>query len=150
MEYIDINEALNVYRKTIEVSGGGDIGVLKEGGVEAILDFIQNDDYYPTFVDKVNALVHSLCTGHNFIDGNKRVSLTLGAYLLFKNGHYWAATTFLQRMEGVVLCTAGGLLSRDELLEYTHCAIECIDYPEQLKIHLVEMLEKLNNNNKDW
>ena len=145
MEYIDINEALTVYQKTIDASGGGDMGIIKPDGIESILDFIQNDDYYPTMTEKVNALVHSLCTGHNFSDGNKRVALTLGTYLLFKNGYYWAATTFLKRMEDVVLCVAAGMLSREDLLQYTHCVVEGIDYTEPLKIRLVNMIEEMMN-----
>ena len=40
-------------KKTIEYSGGGNIGILDIGKVEAVLEHIQNDDYYPTFIDKL-------------------------------------------------------------------------------------------------
>lgn len=145
MKYIDIEEALSVYKKTIEASGGGDMGIIKQDGIVAVLDFVRNDDYYPTITEKVNYLVFSLCTGHNFTDGNKRVALTLGVYFLILNGHYWAAANFMRAMENVVLCAAGGLLAKDDLLEYTHCAVECIDYPETLKVQLVNMLNELRS-----
>ena len=51
--YIDYNEALNVYSKTIAASDGGFEGVRDEGGIRATLDFVQNDLYYPTFVEKL-------------------------------------------------------------------------------------------------
>jgi len=52
--YIDYDEALMVYRKMIEASNGGFLGVRDEGGIRSTLNFIQNDDYYPTFTDKLS------------------------------------------------------------------------------------------------
>jgi death on curing protein len=49
-----------IHWKTVEVSGGGDDGILDIGKLESVLDHIQNDDYYPVFVDKLTHLY--LCT----------------------------------------------------------------------------------------
>lgn len=78
--YIDYDEALNIYGKMIDASDGGFEGVRDEGGIRATLDFVQNDLYYPTFVDKLTYLMYRFCSGHFFNDGNKRIALTLGAY----------------------------------------------------------------------
>jgi death-on-curing protein len=53
LKYIDYDEALVVYRKTVIASGGGLQGVKGEGGIRKVLEFVQNDLYYPTFIDKL-------------------------------------------------------------------------------------------------
>ena len=56
-----LNEAVKIHRATIEKSGGGDIGDLDLSKLDGVLTHIQNDDYYPTFIDK---LVHLFfCSG---------------------------------------------------------------------------------------
>ena len=93
LKYIDYDEALVVYSKTVAASGGGLQGVKDEGGIRKVLDFVQNDLYYPTFVEKLTYLVFGLCTGHYFEDSNKRVALTIGVWFLVHNGYYWQPTT---------------------------------------------------------
>lgn len=61
LKYIDYDEALVVYSKTVAASGGGLQGVKDEGGIRKVLDFVQNDLYYPTFVEKATYLVFGLC-----------------------------------------------------------------------------------------
>lgn len=78
LKYITYDEALVVYSKTVAASGGGLQGVKDEGGIRKVLDFVQNDLYYPTFAEKLTYLVFGFCTGHYFEDSNKRVALTLG------------------------------------------------------------------------
>jgi death-on-curing protein len=41
--YINIVDAQEIHRKTIEVSGGGDDGIIDMGRLESVLDHIQND-----------------------------------------------------------------------------------------------------------
>lgn len=56
-----LDEAVKIHRATIGKSGGGDIGDLDLGKLDSVLTHIQNDDYYPTFIDK---LVHLFfCSG---------------------------------------------------------------------------------------
>ena len=56
-----LDEAVKIHRATIEKSGGGDIGDLDLGKLDSVLTHIQNDNYYPTFIDK---LVHLFfCSG---------------------------------------------------------------------------------------
>ncbi len=65
LKYIDYDEALVVYAKTIAASGSGLSGVKDEGGIRKVLDFVQNDLYYPTFNEKLTYLVYGvygLCT----------------------------------------------------------------------------------------
>lgn len=141
IQYISFEEVLSVYQKMIDQSGGGFSGIRDEGGIRMILDYVQNDDYYPTFIEKLNYLVYRFCSGHFFTDGNKRISLTIGAYFLLKNEYYWAATTFMQRMEAIVYHVAASNISQDLLLKIMACVVSCEDFNESLKMELVEAMK---------
>lgn len=56
INYITIEEAKAIHQATIENSGGGDYGELNTGKLESVLFHIQNDDCYPTFLDKLEHL----------------------------------------------------------------------------------------------
>lgn len=47
MVYFDAIHAVTVHDEIINISGGL-LGIMKEGQLESILDFVQNDDYYAT------------------------------------------------------------------------------------------------------
>ncbi|HKM45885.1 MAG TPA: Fic family protein [Dysgonamonadaceae bacterium] len=141
--YITYEEVMNVYEKTIEKSGGGLSGVLDKGKIESIIEFIQNDDYYPDFVSKLNYLVFRFCSGHCFQDGNKRVALTLGAYFLHKNGHYWAAVVFMKRLEAIIYHIAAGSVDQELSHQIMKNIVACSDFDEELKI---EIIHAMSNN----
>ena len=128
--YITYEEVMDVYKKTIEKSGGGLSGVLDKGKIESIIEFIQNDDYYPDFVSKLNYLVFRFCSGHCFQDGNKRVALTLGAYFLHKNGHYWAAVVFMKRLEAIIYHIAAGSIDQELSHQIMKNIVACNDFEE--------------------
>lgn len=140
IQYISYEEVLTVYQKMIDQSGGGFSGIRDEGGIRMIIDYVQNDDYYPTFIEKLNYLVYRFCSGHFFNDGNKRISLTLGAYFLLKNEYYWAATTFMQRMEAIVYHVAASTINQDLLLKIMACIVSCEDFDESLKMDIAEAM----------
>ena len=59
-----------------------------DAGIEqfkSILDFVKNDDYYPTILNKAAYLLISISTGHKFRNGNKRLALFTFAYFLHSN-----------------------------------------------------------------
>lgn len=141
--YITYEEVMDVYKKTIEKSGGGLSGILDKGKIESIIEFIQNDDYYPDFVSKLNYLVFRFCSGHCFQDGNKRVALTLGAYFLHKNGHYWAAVVFMKRLEAIIYHIAAGSIDQELSHQIMKNIVACNDFDEELKI---EIIHAMSNN----
>lgn len=87
INYISLEEAKEIHTSTIENSGGGDDGELDVGKLDSVLSHIQNDEYYPTFLDKLEHLFFCACKFHCFIDGNKRIAITLTAMYLLKNGY---------------------------------------------------------------
>ena len=74
--YLTLEQAIAIHGKTVEVSGGGSTGLLETGKLEAVLQHIQNDDYYPTFDAKLTHLFFCACKFHCFQDGNKRIAIT--------------------------------------------------------------------------
>ena len=85
--------------KTIKYSGGGTYEHFDLGSLESVLQNIQNDDYYPTFVDKLTHLFFCTCEFHCFADGNKRLAITLSAQFLLLNGYLSVAKNFFEITE---------------------------------------------------
>ncbi|WP_233424254.1 Fic family protein [Helicobacter suis] len=52
------------------------------GYLASALENIQNDDFYPSFCDKLAHLMFSCIKFHPFNDGNKRTSIYLGMCFL--------------------------------------------------------------------
>ncbi|MBR1692828.1 MAG: Fic family protein, partial [Lachnospiraceae bacterium] len=108
IRYISLEEALETHRLTIEKSGGGDYGELDIGRLDSVLEHIQTDDYYPTFLAKLEHLFFCACKFHCFIDGNKRIAITLSALFLLKNGYMRIANVFFREMENISYHVAAG------------------------------------------
>lgn len=142
IQYITWDELLYVYSKTVEDSGGGFAGLRDKDRIESVLDFIQNDLYYPTFEEKLTFLVSRICTGHLFDDGNKRMSLTLGVYFLHKNGKFWAATTFMTQMAAIIMHVAAGNIDEELLGRIIPYVINGKEYDEGLKIDIANAMSK--------
>ena len=115
LNYISVEKAIDIYEKSIQYSGGTFAGVLKQGELESVLTLVQNDSYYPTFIDKLAYLVYGFCKNHCFVDGNKRISILLGTQFLLINGHEDAAESFLRIMENNICAVAASLIDRDML-----------------------------------
>ena len=152
IQYISYEESLMVYRKMIDASEGGFAGVRDEGGILAILDFVQNDMYYPTFVEKLSYLVFKFCSGHYFNDGNKRIALTLGAYFLHKNGYPWEGCIFMRQLEAIVYHVAASHIDQDLLLRIVRTFMSGKDYDEELKIDIANAMSngELGINGEDY
>ena len=132
----DINEVVSLHLKTIEVSGGGTTGILNLNSLNAALDHIQNDDYYPTFEDKLAHLFFIANKSHCFQDGNKRIAITLGSIFLLKNGYINAAKEFLYRMEIISYHVAANNIGKELLLEIITSILNEADYSEEFKLKI--------------
>ena len=75
--YITPEQARVTHSKTIDYSGGGMHEEIDFNKLESVLLNIQNDDWYPTFIDKITHLFFCTCNFHCFADGNKRLAITL-------------------------------------------------------------------------
>lgn len=142
IKYISsIDEIVEIHRKTVEISGGGSIGILKLHSLEACLDHIQNDVYYPTFVDKLTHLFYVANKSHSFQDGNKRIAISLGMKFLLDNGYLFIVQKFANKMESVSYQLAASRVDKDLLHEIIHSIIFEDDYSEELKLKILNAFD---------
>lgn len=135
--YITIEQAKAIHTKTIEYSGGGTYEHFDLGRLESVLQNIQNDEYYPTFVDKLTHLFFCTCEFHCFADGNKRLAITLSAQFLLFNGYMAVAKDFFAITENISYQVAAGRIKKD-LLHRIMTAIMLGTYnsDEELKLDI--------------
>lgn len=137
--YFDVQHAVDVHDWIIANSGG--LPGLKDlGQLESVLQHIQNDDYYPTFDAKLTHLIFGINKFHAFSDGNKRSSLTLGAYFLTLNGYDYCVPQYVIQMENIVVAVAEGVVNKDLLQRVVVSLIEDDEFPDDLKLDLVEAM----------
>ncbi len=132
--YFDVDHAIQVHDWIIDQSGGM-AGINNLGQLESSLTHLQNDDYYPEFVDKLTYLIFALVKFHVFSDGNKRSSIALGTYFLELNG-YSITKKFVIEMENIVVWLAENKIKEDLLKDLIESLIYEDDYSEELKLRL--------------
>lgn len=140
--YLTLEQGKDIHAKTIKYSGGGTYEHFDIGRLESVLQNIQNDDYYPTFVDKLTHLFFCTCEFHCFADGNKRLAITLSAQFLLLNGYMAVAKNFFTIPENISYQVAAGKINK-ELLHRIMTAIMdgTYDYDEELKLEICHAIE---------
>lgn len=144
--YLTLEQAVEVHRKTVEISGGGALGHLDLGKLESVLQHMQNDDYYPTFEDKLTHLFFSACKFHCFQDGNKRIAITLCAQILLLNGYIYCSGYFIREMENISYHVASGNIDKELLHEIISAVISGDENEEGLKLKILNAIS--GNENK--
>ncbi len=139
--YFNIVYAIAVHDAIIHLSGGRE-GIRDHGLLESVIELIKNDDYYPTFEDKLTHLVFSVAMNHAFSDGNKRSSIALGAYFLHINGYSGIIGKFIIEMENIVLWVAKGYVDKQFLLVIIKSLMIEGDLTEEIKVRLYEILQQ--------
>ena len=135
INYITLDDAIKIHQQTIKHSGGGATGHFDLGRLESVLQNIQNDDYYPSIVDKITHLFFCSCEFHCFEDGNKRIAITLSAHFLLINGYMSVAKTFFTAMENISYHVAAGKISKDLLHDIMNSILKGqFDDDEMLKL----------------
>jgi len=140
--YITIENALEVYHKTIAVSGGGSDGVMDLGRLESVLTHIQNDLYYPEFVDKLTHLFFCANKFHCFEDGNKRIAISLGAQFLLLNGYVFIVSRFIREMENISYHLAAGKIEKDLLRDIIQAVLDDNMDNEEIKLSIFEAISR--------
>lgn len=140
--YLTLEQAKVIHNKTIQFSGGGTYEVLDIGKLDSVLQHIQNDDYYPNFVDKLTHLFFSTCQFHCFADGNKRLAITLSLEFLLFNGYMGIAKNFMAITENISYHVAAEKIDK-ELLHKIMTAIMdgTYDRDEELKLEILNAIE---------
>jgi death-on-curing protein len=142
--YLTLEQAIEVHGKTVEVSGGGSSCQLEIGKLDAVLQNIQNDDYYPTFDAKLTHLFFCACKFHCFQDGNKRIAITLCAQLLLLNGYLRSVNGFIRESENISYHVAAGNISKELLGEWMAAVLSGREEDEALKLKILNAIATEN------
>ncbi len=140
MIYPNSEQIHETYEKTISVSGGGASGILKHGCIESIVDFIKNDDYYPTIEEKLTHLIYSVNKNHCYRDGNKRIAISLGALFLLLNGYVFLVPGFIKYMENISYHVASGAIDKLLLQDIITAIMLNETENEELKIKIFKAI----------
>ena len=141
IHYITLEEAIRIHKLTISHSGGGMMGHFDLGTLENVLQNIQNDDYYSSFVDKLTHLFFCTCGFHCFADGNKRIAITLSAQFLLINGYMSVAKSFFSTMENISYHVAAGKINKELLRKIMYEILKgTYDENEGLKIEIMNAI----------
>ena len=147
IKYPTYEQVAWLYDRVVEISDGGIKGFRDEGEVLYVLEMIKNNEYFPTFLSKLTFLVHRVCDGHIFLDGNKRMGLALGGFFLHINGLYHTNMMYIQRMESITYHIAACNVDDILLSKILDCIISKQDYDEELKC---ELCIAFSNNSIDY
>lgn len=140
--YFDFEYAVKEHDYIIENSGGL-TGAKNLGLLNATLDFVQDDLYYPELEDKVSYLFYSINKNHAFNDGNKRSSIALSAYFLEINGMGFISSKFIVEMENIAVDVANNVIDRELLKEIITAVIYEDEFSYELKLRIIEAKSKL-------
>ena len=140
--YITLEQAEAIHQKTIQYSGGGTYEHFDLGRLDSVLQHIQNDDYYPTFEEKLTHLFYCVCEFHCFADGNKRLAITLSAQFLLLNGYMAVAKNFFTVMENISYHVAAGKIKKELLLRIVIAVMDgTYEMDEELKLEIIHAIE---------
>lgn len=88
MEFIDLENILIFHKKIVSSTGGSD-GIRDLGLIESALNrgamTFDGRELYESIEMKIAVITHGLIKNHGFIDGNKRIGVSVMALLLKLN-----------------------------------------------------------------
>lgn len=142
--YLDIDLAKKIHANTVSISGGGSSGLLDDSLLRSVLEHIQNDDYYPSFEEKLTHLFFGVCKFHCFQDGNKRAAIALSAHMLILNGFLFSSSLFIREMENISYHVASGAINKDLLLEIIKCLLNEDALNESVMLKIFNAIENAN------
>lgn len=143
INYFTIEQAIDTHLVTVRVSGGGDTGIINQGQLESVLEHIQNDEYYPSFEDKLTHLIWSACKFHCFTDGNKRIAISLGAQFLLINGYLALAAKFINYMENPIYHVAAGSIDKELLHKILSALLDGTEEDESLRLEYYNAIKDI-------
>ena len=141
--YLSREQVLDTYSKTIKYSGGGVSSGARLELLDDILGHVHNDLEYPSFEEKLGYLIYAINRSHIFDDGNKRLSITIGALFMLQNGYMSSVNRYMSEMANISNHLATGDIDGELFLEMI-CSILNgePDYEEGLKLRYLEAISE--------
>jgi len=125
MKFLRIENVLMFHGKIIKETGGS-AGIRDRGLIESALNrgFMTYDgkDLYPSIIEKISVITHSLISNHGFVDGNKRIGVAV-MLIMLKMNNVKVCYTQKELIE-LGLKTAEGFMREKDILIWIKVHIE--------------------------
>lgn len=105
VDHLSVEDLLEVAAGVVDGVQVRDLGMLASAAARPRTT-VFGADAYPTFPEKVAALMHSLARNHPLVDGNKRLAWAAGRVLCLLNG--FDLVLDVDRAERLVVAIAAG------------------------------------------
>ena len=96
MQYFSVEELLLLHFKIIQDYGGSH-GVRDEGRIESVVSApwqeVFGQPQYATVFEKAAVYLRNIIADHPFVDGNKRIGITVATIFLTRNSRHLTATS---------------------------------------------------------
>jgi death-on-curing protein len=119
VRHLTLHEVLELHRRVIARTGGTfgvhNLGALLSAVAQPQMTF-EEQELYPSLVDKVSAFGYSLIMNHPFIEANERTGPAAMETLLVLNGYEMDAD--VEDQEKIFLQLSSGDLSREQLTDW--------------------------------
>nr|WP_317403975.1 Fic family protein [uncultured Helicobacter sp.] len=117
MRYLSLQEVQIMHDDIInEIGGLSGANPKQIALLDSALTQIQNDDYYPSFIDKLTHIMFACVKFHPSLECNKRTALLIGDAFIMLN-HKATPKDFYQKLEDVIVSVASDEISKDELAQ---------------------------------
>lgn len=128
MRHLTLHEIVELHRRVITRTGGTfgvhNLGALLSAVAQPRMTF-EEQELYPSLVDKVAALGYSLIMNHPFIEANERTGPAAMETMLLLNGFEMDAD--IPEQERVFLQLSAGDLSREELTDWLRAHVKAAE-----------------------
>jgi death-on-curing protein len=112
LDYLGLEDLLEIGATLIPDFRVRDVGLLESAAMRPQTS-VYGQDAYPSFGEKVAALMHSLARNHALIDGNKRLAWSAGRTFCLMNGRDLKMS--IDDAEEMIMALAQGNLEVSEL-----------------------------------
>ncbi len=112
LDFLTLDDLLEIGMALIPDFRVRDIGLLESASMRPQTS-VYGQDAYPSFSEKVAALIHSIARNHALIDGNKRLAWSAGRIFCLMNGKDLVIP--IDDAEEMILGVAQGSLDVPEL-----------------------------------
>ena len=132
--YITYRQAVEKHDEVIKKTGGK-LGLRNPDDLRGILQFVQDDGFYPSFFDKIAYLLFTINKNHVFVDGNKRASIVVAAFFMEINFvDQLFIDIFIKEAENLALLVAQNYMNKDLLKKVVRDLVVDGELSEETKI----------------
>lgn len=119
MKYLSLGDAVVLHDKMMDIMGGlKGFDKSRVAYLESALEHIKNDDFYPSFLDKLTHLMFCCVKFHPFLDGNKRSAILIARVFIKLNVPQSLPNDFYAKLENIVVNVASDEMSKEQLRDF--------------------------------